>query len=113
VLLTEALATMKRNEESNDEAEIHRLNGTLLLRHEQLNPPGAKRSFKRAIAIAQRRGGKSLGLLVMTSLARLLASQGHRVAARLRLAEVYNWSTEGFDSVDLIEAKALREELDL
>jgi predicted ATPase len=56
-------------------------------------------------------GAKALELRATVSLARPLASQGHRDEARTMLADIYNWFTEGFDTVDLKEAKALLEEL--
>ena len=57
--------------------------------------------------MARKQGAKSWELRATTSLARLLASQGHREEARTMLAEIYNWFTEGFDTADLKEAKAL------
>jgi predicted ATPase len=56
-------------------------------------------------------GAKAWELRTTTSLARLLAQQGHRDEARATLAEIYNWFTEGFDTADLKEAKALLDEL--
>ena len=60
---------------------------------------------------APRTGAKSWELRATTSLARLLAKQGKREEARAMLAEIYNWFTEGFDTADLKDAKALLEEL--
>jgi hypothetical protein len=56
-------------------------------------------------------GAKAWELRTTTSLARLLASKGHRDEGRMMLAEIYNWFTEGFDTADLKDAKALLEEL--
>jgi len=92
------------------EAEISRLRGELLLK---LNPCGldeAQISFERAIEIARKQGAKSLELRATMSLARLLANQGRREEARTMLAEIYNWFTEGFDTTDLKDAKALLDE---
>ena len=61
--------------------------------------------------MARKQGAKSWELRATTSLARLLASLGHREEARTMLAEIYNWFTEGFDTADLKEAKALLDEL--
>jgi predicted ATPase len=67
--------------------------------------------FRRAIEFARRQQAKSLELRATTSLAHLLASQGRRDEARSTLAEIYNWFTEGFDTADLKDAKALLDEL--
>ena len=67
--------------------------------------------FREAIALARRMGAKAFELRATMSLARLLAQQGRRDEARTMLAEIYGWFTEGFDTVDLKEAKALLEEL--
>ncbi|MGH7965356.1 MAG: hypothetical protein ACRERD_26690 [Candidatus Binatia bacterium] len=71
----------------------------------------AEECFHKAIEISRRQGAKSLELRAVMSLARLWQSQGKRKEARERLAEIYNWFTEGFDTADLREAKALLEEL--
>jgi predicted ATPase len=71
----------------------------------------AAADFREAIALAQKMGAKALELRATVSLARPFASQGHRDEARTMLADIYNWFTEGFDTVDLKEAKALLEEL--
>ncbi|MBI3249556.1 MAG: hypothetical protein HYZ50_23890 [Deltaproteobacteria bacterium] len=67
--------------------------------------------FLKAIEIAQRQQAKSLELRTMLSLARLWQKQGKQKEARKRLVEIYGWFTEGFDTADLQEAKALIEEL--
>src|SRR5262249_30214947 len=71
----------------------------------------AERDFHEAIELARRIGAKPHELRASISLARLLASQGRRDEARSMLAEIYNWFTEGFDTADLKEAKALLDEL--
>jgi predicted ATPase len=71
----------------------------------------AEADFREAIALAQKMQAKALELRATISLARLLASQGSRDEARAMLAEIYNWFTEGFDTADLKDAKALLEEL--
>ena len=71
----------------------------------------AEKDFREAIVCARRTGGKLYELRATVSLARLLAKQGRRDEARTMLAEIYNWFTEGFDTADLKDAKALLEEL--
>src|SRR5437899_12006641 len=71
----------------------------------------AEAYFLKAIEIARRQQAKSLELRAVMSLSRLWQSQGKREEARQLLAEIYNWFTEGFDTKDLQEAKALLEEL--
>ncbi len=93
------------------EAEIHRLKGELLLMRSVKNQPEAERCFNRAIEIARRKSAKSLELRAVTSLSRLWCDQGKRQEAHDLLAPVYKWFTEGFDTADLKEAKALTEEL--
>ena len=93
------------------EAEIYRLKGELLLRRGDLRTTEAKACFQRGMEIARHQNAKSLELRATTSLARLLASQGHREEARTMLADIYSWFTEGFDTSDLKDAKALLDEL--
>ena len=71
----------------------------------------AEQSFRIAIEIARQQGAKSWELRTTTSLAKLLDKQGKRAEARAMLSEIYGWFTEGFDTADLIEAKALLDEL--
>ena len=71
----------------------------------------AEQSFRTAIRIAQSQSAKSFELRATTSLARLLEKQGRRDEARTMLAEIYGWFTEGFDTADLKDAKALLDEL--
>jgi predicted ATPase len=71
----------------------------------------AQACFEQAIAIARQQEAKSWELRAVTSLARLLAQRGRRDDARAMLAEIYGWFTEGFDTPDLKDAKALLEEL--
>jgi predicted ATPase len=71
----------------------------------------AETDFREAITLAQKMSAKLWELRATMSLARLLAKQGRRDEARTMLAEIYNWFTEGFDTADLKDAKALLEEL--
>jgi predicted ATPase len=89
--------------------ETLRIRGDLRLELNQAEL--AEADFREAIALAQKMQAKAFELRATTSLARLLASQGRRDEARAMLADIYGWFTEGFDTRDLIEAKALLEEL--
>jgi adenylate cyclase len=109
--LTEALATADEHENRHYEAEMHRLKGELLLKQDDSTAAAAQHCFERAVEIARRQSAKSLELRATMSLARLLAKQGRRNEGRTMLAEIYNWFTEGFDTPDLKNAKALLEEL--
>ncbi len=100
---------LRKVETSCFEAELHRLRGELLLM--QGAEPEAVDSFNEAIQVARRQSAKSWELRATMSLARLLEKQGHREEARAMLAEIYGWFTEGFDTADLKDAKALLEEL--
>ena len=71
----------------------------------------AQNCFERAIEIARTQSAKSFELRATMRLARLLSKQGRRDEARAMLADIYNWFTEGFDTADLKEAKALLDEL--
>jgi predicted ATPase len=93
------------------EAEVHRLKGELLLMQDASNSAQAEQSFRAAIEISRKQHAKSWELRATTSLARLLDKQGNRDKARAMLAEIYNWFTEGFDTADLKDAKALLDEL--
>jgi predicted ATPase len=109
--VTQALAAADAHGDNHYRAEMHRLRGELLLRRNDSNEAEARRCFERAIGVARKQSAKSLELRATTSLARLLASQGKRDEASSMLAEIYNWFTEGFDTADLKEAKALLDEL--
>jgi adenylate cyclase len=107
--LMEAFALVDETGERYCEAELHRLMGGLLL--SQANEAEAEASFQRAIQVARRQSAKSWELRATTGLARLLCEQGRTDEARQALGEVYDWFTEGFDTPDLREARALLEEL--
>jgi tetratricopeptide (TPR) repeat protein len=106
-VIDESLAVAHTSGVTMYEAEMNRLKGELLLAQDASNARQAERSFSTAIAIAQAQSAKSWELRATTSLARLLAMQGKRDEARTMLSEVYNWFTEGFDTADLKDAKAL------
>jgi len=109
--LAEALATLPKSGVRWWEAELHRLRGELLLQHAGAQPGEAEACFQEALTVARRQQAKSLELRAAMSLARLWQRQGRRAEARELLAEVYGWFTEGFDTTDLQEARALLEAL--
>ncbi len=109
--LDQALEAGNKCGEHVHEAETHRLKGEVLLKTERANIQGAQQCFEKAIEIGKHQGAKLWELRATTSLARLLASQGNREEASAMLAEIYNWFTEGFETLDLKEAKALLAEL--
>jgi predicted ATPase len=109
--VVEAMAVVEKNAEHWFEAELNRLKGELLLRQHESNVADAGGCFELAIEIAREQGAKSLELRATSSLARLLAQQGERHDARLRLSEIYGWFTEGFETADLKDAKELLEQL--
>jgi predicted ATPase/DNA-binding SARP family transcriptional activator len=107
--LAETLAFADETSEYSHKAELHRLRGELLLM--QGDEDEAEASFHTAIDVARRQNAKSWELRATTCLARLWQQQGNTEEARQVLAEIYNWFTEGFDTRDLKEAKALLEEI--
>ena len=109
-VLTEVLANVHNTGLCYCEAELYRLKGVLLLQH-SAEPQEAEESFQQALVIARHQEAKSLELRAAMSLSRLWQQQGKRDEARELLAPVYGWFTEGFDTVDMQEAKALLEAL--
>jgi predicted ATPase len=110
--LTEAFTIIAQAGERFCEAELYRLKGELLLLRDGVSETSRPYAcFQRAVEVARKQGAKAWELRATISLARLLANQGHRDEACAKLAEIYNWFTEGFDTVDLKEAKALLDEL--
>jgi predicted ATPase len=110
-LLAEALAVMERSGERWWEAEVHRLKGEILRKQAAADEHQAAACFRQALDVARCQKTRSLELRVATSLGRLWQRQGKHEAAYDLLAPIYNWFTEGFDTADLKEAKALLEEL--
>ena len=93
------------------ELELIRIKGNLLLAQSVEDGVEAEACFRHAIELARRHGAKSLELRAVMDLSHLLKKQGKKVEARQMLSEIYGWFTEGFDTRDLIEAKALLDEL--
>jgi predicted ATPase len=110
-VLTEALTLIDTTGERWYEADIHRLKGALLLQQHADNQAEAESCFHHALDVARRQEATSLELRAAMSLSRLWQSQGKRTEAYALLAPVYGWFTEGFDTTDLQEAKALLETL--
>jgi predicted ATPase len=105
-----ALAIATRTGQPFCDGDLHRLDGDLLLATGGTADEAAAR-YQHALAIAREQGARSFELCAATSLARLWRDQGKRAEARDLLAPVYAWFTEGFDTPDLIDAKALLKEL--
>ena len=109
--LSEPLATLGETSDRSYEAELYRLKGELMLMRSASNANEAERLFHAAIETARHQKAKSLELRATMSLSRLLRDTDRRDEARAMLADIYNWFTEGFDTADLKDAKALLEEL--
>jgi DNA-binding SARP family transcriptional activator/predicted ATPase len=107
--LAEALALVEETGERHWEAELYRLRAEMLLR--QGNETEAEASLQNAIEIARRQSARSWELRATIDLARLWQKQGRRDEARGVLAKIYAWFTEGFETPDLRQAKALLEEI--
>ena len=116
-MLAQALETVHSNAEHYYEAELYRVKGELLLRQalggEMVRTVStqAEACFQQALDIARSQRATSLQLRALLSLSRLWQQQGQPAAAHRMLAETYGWFTEGFDTRDLQEAKALLEAL--
>jgi class 3 adenylate cyclase/predicted ATPase len=110
-LVAEAQGLVTKTGERADEAQVHRVKGELLLARSPSDQVQAEASFREALEVARRQSAKSFELRAATSLAHLWQRQGKRDEARDLLAPVYAWFTEGFDTTDLREARALLEEL--
>ena len=109
--IDEAITVAERTKEKWWEAEIDRMAGEIALRSPEHDAAKAQACFERGLDIARSQQARSWQLRAATSLARLWRDQGKPLEARDLLAPVYAWFTEGFDTLDLIEAKALLDEL--
>jgi len=109
--LAEAHTLVEQHDERWWEAEVCRLRGVVLLRQPETPQAEAETWLQRALDVARRQEAKSLELRAAMSLARLWQQQGKQAEARVLLAPVYEWFTEGFDTADLQEAKVLLEAL--
>ena len=108
---TKALARKQESGGRHYEPELHRIKGELLLQQTTANEREAEACFQNALKVAQGQSAKSLELRAAMSLSRLWYDQGKKAEARQLLGEIYGWFTEGFDTVDLKQAKALLEEI--
>jgi class 3 adenylate cyclase/predicted ATPase len=109
--VNEAITAVEATKETWCEAESHRVAGEIALKSPEANVPNAQAHFERALAVARAQQAKSWELRAAMSMARLLRDQGKRDEARDQLAPVYGRFTEGFDTLDLKDAKALLDEL--
>jgi class 3 adenylate cyclase/predicted ATPase len=107
----EATTTIETAGQRWFEADIHRTSGEIALLSPQPDAAKAEAYFERALAVARQQQARSWELRAATSMARLWRDQGKRQEARELLAPVYSWFTEGFDTLDLKEAKALLDKL--
>ena len=107
-VLEEALAMVEKTGQGVYEADLHRLQGELLLIHAAGGAGAeAEACFQQALTVARRQQAKALELRAAMSLGRLWQQQGQQAEARALLAPICGWFTEGFDTADLQEAKAL------
>jgi predicted ATPase len=107
----EAMTAAETTKEKWCEAEVHRVAGEIALKSPEPDAAKAQAYFERALAVAREQQAKSWELRAAMSMARLWRDQGKPQQARELLAPVYGWFTEGFDTRDLKEAKALLNEL--
>jgi class 3 adenylate cyclase/predicted ATPase len=109
--IDDAIEKVDRSKEKWCEAEVHRIAGEIALKSLAPDAEKAEKYFDRALAVARQQQAKSWELRAAMSMARLWRDQGKKQQARELLAPVYGWFTEGFDTLDLREAKALLDEL--
>jgi predicted ATPase len=102
---------VERSKEKWCEAEVHRIAGEIALKSPQPDAAIVENYFDRALTVSRAQQSKSWELRAAMSMARLRRDQGKRDEARELLAPVYGWFTEGFDTRDLKDAKALLDEL--
>jgi class 3 adenylate cyclase/predicted ATPase len=107
----EAMTVMEASGETWCEAELHRISGEIAMNSPEQDAVRAQTYFERALSVARQQQAKSWELRAAMSMARLWRDQGKRDKAHDLLAPVYGWFTEGFDTLDLKEAKALLDEL--
>jgi predicted ATPase len=109
--ISEAMAIIETTKQRHWEAETNRIAGAIALKSLDCDHAKAETYFDRALSIAREQQAKSWELRAAMSMARLWRDQGRRDEARELLAPVYGWFSEGFDTLDLKEAKALLDEL--
>jgi predicted ATPase len=104
--IEDAIEKAERSKEKWCEAEVHRIAGEIALKSLPSDPVRAESYFGRALALTRKQQAKSWELRAAMSMARLWRDQGKVQQARELLAPVYGWFTEGFDTLDLKEARA-------
>ena len=109
--IDEAMTAVEKAKEKLWEAEVHRIAGDIALKSPKPDVAKAEVYFERGLAVARSQQAKSWELRAAMSIARLWRDQGKRREAHELLAPVYGWFTEGFETLDLKEAKALLDEL--
>ena len=109
--IAEALTAIERTGETWCESDVHRIAGEITLLASEPNLSKAEMHFERALVIAREQQAKSWELRAAMSLAQLWRDRGERAKARELLAGVYNWFREGFETLDLRQAKMLLDEL--
>jgi predicted ATPase len=109
--IDEAIDKVERSKEKWAEGEVHRIAGEIELKSLAPDTEKAERHFERALSVARQQQMKAFELRAAMSMARLLLDQGKPQQARELLAPIYGWFTEGFDTLDLKQAKALLDEL--
>jgi class 3 adenylate cyclase/predicted ATPase len=109
--ISEAITTVEATKDTQWETEVHRIAGEIALKSPKSDAAKAEAYFEHALAVAREQQAKSWELRAAISMARLWRDQGKRDEARDLLAPVYGWFTEGFDTLDLKQAKALLGEL--
>jgi predicted ATPase len=107
----EAMMAVETTKERASETEVHRIAGEIALMSPERDAAKAEAHFERALAISRKQRAKSWELRAAMSMARLWRDQGKRQQAHDLLAPVFGWFTEGFDTLDLKEAKTLLDEL--
>ena len=110
-LVNDVLTPVERTGEKMSQAEIIRLKREVLLMHDTASAVEAEACFRTALDVARTQEAKWWELRTSLSLARLLGKKDRREEASAMLADIYNWFTEGFDTADLKEAKALLDRL--
>jgi class 3 adenylate cyclase/predicted ATPase len=110
-ILAGALADVEKTGARDHEAELYRIKGELLLRQATPDAPRAEACFQQALTVVRRQQARSWELRAAMSLSRLWQQQGKRTEAQELLAPIYSWFTEGFDTLDLQEARALLDKL--
>ena len=109
--ITDAMTAVETNKERLWEAEVYRIAGEIVLKSSEPDAAKAEAYFERALTVAHEQQAKSWELRAAMSMAKLLRDRGKQSEARDLLAPIYGWFTEGFDTLDLKQAKSLLEEL--